>query len=354
VVFVEIFRLLLVLAGVAGGLQLAHHLGEGSPTTVLTVTLLTLVAYVVGGVAGRVFDTALRRAVTGLHDMPPAEVFAGSLVGSTGLLLGLALGLAVVALVHSTVGYPLAAVLAWVLCVGGVRLGVTKGNQIVRAAGMGHLLERPSSAPGGALVVDTSALLEQHLLALGRSGLLAGGVVVPRFVLDEAAALVGGPEAPSARRARAGLEALEALRRLGVSVRVEESEVPECAEVGDKALVLAGRLHLALATCSAELERRAGGEGTPVVNLRRLAAEMAPRHPPGERVAVDLVKPGRRPGQAVGYLPDGTMVVVNDAEHLLGRARVAVVVDGSRPTSQGTLLFARLEGARAEVLSPAG
>jgi uncharacterized protein YacL len=81
---------------------------------------------------------------------------------------------------------------------------------------------------------------------------------------------------------------------------------------------------------------------------------MAPRHPPGERVAVDLVKPGRRPGQAVGYLPDGTMVVVNDAEHLLGRARVAVVVDGSRPTSQGTLLFARLEGARAEVLSPAG
>lgn len=353
-VFVEVFRLLLVLAGVVGGLQLAHHLGEGSVATVVMVTLLTLVAYVVGGVAGRLSDSGLRRAVGQLHDMPPAEVFAGSLVGSTGLLLGLAVGVSLVALVHSTVGYPLAAVLAWVLCAGGVRLGVAKGKEIVRAAGLGHLLERPTGLPAGALVVDSSAVMERHLLSLGRSGLLPAGLVVPRFVVDEVTALTGGPDPLSARRARAGLEALEALRRQSVTVHVDESEVPERSETGEKALVLAGRLGLALATCSAELEARALEGGIGAVNLRRLAAEMAPVHPPGEHLVVDLVKGGRRPGQAVGYLPDGDMVVVNDADHLVGCNEVAVVVAAARPTSQGMLLFAQLEAAGAGVPSPVG
>ncbi len=343
VVFVEVFRLLLVLVGVVSGLQLAHHLGQGSVATVVTVTLFTLFTYVLAGVVGRLSDVGLRRAVGRLRSMPPTEVFAGSLVGTTGLLLGLALGLSLVALVHSTVGYPLAAVLAWVLCAGGVRLGVAKGKEIVRAAGMGHLLDRPPALSTEALLVDTSAVLERHLLALGTSGLLPGGLVVPRFVLDEATALVGGPDPVAARRARAGLECLEALRRQGVVVRVDESEVPERAGTEEKALVLARRLGLRLATCSPELEARAEEAGLSALNLRRLAADMAPRHMPGEHLHVDLVKAGRQPGQGVGYLPDGDMVVVNGAEQLVGRHAVEVVVSATRPTSQGLLLFAQLD-----------
>ena len=352
-IFVEVFRLLLVLAGVLAGVQIAHHLGQGSLPALATITLFTLCSYVLAGVAGRLFDVGLRRAVNRLRDMPPAEVFAGSLVGTTGLLLGMALGLSLVALVHSTVGYPLAAVLAWVLCAGGVRLGVAKGKEIVRAAGMAHLLDRPSPPSQAALVVDTSALLERHLLALGRNGLLSGGVVVPRFVLDEASALMSGPDPVAARRARAGLEALEALRILGVVVRVDESEVPELSENDEKALALARRLGLRLATCSSAQAARADEDGAGALNLRQLAADMAPHHPPGERLRVDLVKAGRLAGQAVGYLPDGDMVVVNEAGHLVGRHAVSVVVSATRPTSQGLLLFAQLEENAGAELSGA-
>ena len=346
-VFVEVFRLLLVVAGVVGGLQVGNHIGRDGYAPLVACTLATLVTYVLGGVAGRLFDRGMRVAVRRLRDMPPAEVFAASVVGSAGLLLGLALGLALVSLVHATVGYPIAAVLAWVLCAGGARLGVAKGREIVRAAGLGHLLERKGTAEANALLVDTSALLDRHLLSLGNAGLLSGGLVVPSFALDEARTLVDGPDPVAARRARAGLETLEALRRMEVPVHVDEAEVPEAADPADKALVLAGRLRLRLATCSATQAARAEDHGVPSVNLRRLGADLAPQHHPGERLVVDLVKPGRQPQQAVGYLPDGDMVVVNDAEQLVGTQGVAVVVSSARPTSQGILLFAQLEAPAA-------
>jgi uncharacterized protein YacL len=352
VLFVEVFRLLLVLAGVAGGLQLGDQVGRATLAPLVFSTVFALFAYVSGGVLGRAVDRGTREAVGRLRDMPPAEVFAGSVLATTGLLAGLALGLALVSLVHSEIGYPLAAVVVWVLCAAGARLGVSKGNEIVRAAGLGHLLERPASLPGSALLVDTSALLERHLVALGSNGLLPGGLVVPRFVLDEAHTLADGPDPVSARRATAGVEALDALRHLGVIVRVDSSEVPEHAHSGEKALALARRLHVRLATCSADMAEQADRSGVPVVNLRQLAAELAPHHPPGERLLLDLVKAGRQPRQAVGYLPDGDMVVVNDAGHLVGRDQVAVVVSGTRPTSQGLLLFARLADSGSAGPSP--
>lgn len=348
VVFVEVFRLLLVITGVVGGLQLGDHIGQHSLAPVVTVTLGALVSYLLGGVAGRLIDRTMNGAQERLRAMPPAQVFAGSVVGTTGLLLGLACGLVLVSTVHSRVGYPIAGVVAWILCAGGVRLGVAKGDEILRTAGMGHLLERPGTPSDAALLVDTSALLERHLVVLGRCGLLAGGVVVPRFVLDEARALTSGPDPVASRRARGGIEALEALRGDGVVVQIEEAEVPEAVESGEKALSLASRLHLRLATCSAELAERAEAAGVGAVNLRRLATELAPHHAVGERLVVDLVKEGRQSGQAVGYLPDGDMVVVNHAAHLVGHRAVAVDVLGARPTSQGVLVFAQLSDERAD------
>ena len=239
-----------------------------------------------------------------------------------GLALGLVAGLPVVALVHSSIDYPLVSAFAWVLCAAGVRIGVTKGQEIVRPAGLSHLVDRPADPPPGtALLVDSSAVMDRYLLVLGQSGLLAGGVVLPRFVIDEVRALSHSPDPVASRRAHRGLEALEALRSDGVELWMNEDEVPELEDSGDRALALARRLHVRLGTCSAELAERAEDQGIDVVDLRRLAAELSPDHPPGERLVIDLVKEGRQPRQAVGYLPEGDMVVVNDASHLVGNAR---------------------------------
>ena len=207
-------------------------------------------------------------------------------MGTTGLLLGLVAGLPVVALVHSSIDYPLVSAFAWVLCAAGVRIGVAKGQEIVRAAGMSHLLDRPAEPPPGtALLVDSSAVMDRYLMVLGRSGLLAGGVV--------RAPLRGrrgpGPGAQPRPRGVAarppGLEAIEALQAGGVQVWMNEDEVPELDDTGDRALALAHRLHVRLGTCSADLAERAEAAG----GRRRRPP------PPGRRV---LARPpsGRAPG----------------------------------------------------------
>jgi uncharacterized protein YacL len=352
VIFVEGFRLLFVLLGAIAGLQAGTAATGTSAGRVVGLTIGALAAYVLGGVGGRLLDRGLQQLVGRMRATPPGEVFAGTIVGTGGLLLGLAAGLPLVALVHSTLDYPGVALLAWVLGALGLRVGVTKGREIVRAAGLAHLLEPPVvPPPAGAVVVDTSALLDRFLLVLGRAGLLADGLIVPTFALDEARTIAASPDPVSSRRARRGLEALEALRQAGVEVRLIDAEVPEESDAGAKALVLARRIGARLATCSAEVARRGASAGLDVVDLRRLAAELRPDHLPGERLVVDLVRPGTQPGQAVGYLPEGDMVVVNDAAALVGSAGVEVVVSGTRQTSQGLLVFATLvpEGGKTGV-----
>ncbi|HXQ75851.1 MAG TPA: hypothetical protein VN791_05090 [Acidimicrobiales bacterium] len=354
VLFVEVFRLFLVIAGVIGGLAIGDHVAHGGRThtaPLIGITLGALITYLAGGIVGRLLDRGVADAVRELRSMPAGEVFAGSVVGTTGLLAGLVAGLPLVALVHSSVDYPVVAALAWVLCAAGTRLGVTKGREIIRAAGFAHLIERPDDPPPrSALLIDSSAVMDRHLLVLGRSGLLAGGIVVPRFVVDEVRALAESPDPVSSRRARRGLEAIESLRSSGVNVRLTDDEVPELDDSGARALAVAHRMHVRLATCSADLAERARSEDIDAVDLRRLMSELAPDHPAGERLVIDLVKSGRQPRQAVGYLPEGDMVVVNDAVHLVGRDHVEVVVSSARQTSQGYLVFAALvEGGPSAV-----
>ncbi|HZM56014.1 MAG TPA: hypothetical protein VFC03_13410, partial [Acidimicrobiales bacterium] len=92
----------------------------------------------------------------------------------------------------------------------------------------------------------------------------------------------------------------------------------------------------------------------PVVDLRNVAHELSPDHPPGERMAIELIKEGRQPRQAVGYLPDGDMVVVNDAIHLIDQGSVSITVLSTRPTSQGMMVFAKLGTDRSVDLEGAG
>jgi uncharacterized protein YacL len=90
------------------------------------------------------------------------------------------------------------------------------------------------------------------------------------------------------------------------------------------------------------MTRRREEAGARVLDLRRLVSDLSPDHVPGEHLRVDLIRAGRQPQQAIGFLPDGDMVVVNDAEEMVGRAGVEVVVLSTRPTNQGLLVFARV------------
>jgi uncharacterized protein YacL len=174
------------------------------------------------------------------------------------------------------------------------------------------------------------------------AGLLPRELVVPEVVIDEVRTLADGPDPVSSRRARRGLESLEALKSAGITITVAGGEVPAGGAISEKVTILARDLGVRVATCSSDVVEARNSAGLPVLDLRRLAGELSPDHLPGERLQVDLIKAGRQERQAVGYLPDGDMVVVNDADHLIGSNGVPVVVLSTRQTSQGLLLFARL------------
>jgi len=342
VLFVEIFRFIFVLAGAIAGLEVGHHVG-GSHGPIVGMLLSAAIAYVIGGIVGRLLDRGLQQAVFQLRNMPAGEVFAASITATTGLLLGLVIGLPLLVLVHSEIELLVTAAVAWILATLGWRIGAAKGRQVVAAAGLSRILApRAEPPPDQALLVDASAIMDRFLLVLGRSGLLASGVVVPQFVADQVRTLADGPDPVSSRRARRGLESLEVLRELGVPVHLAPDELPEVDDPTQKVLTMARRLGLRVATCSTPTAAQAGDWDLPFVDLRRLVTDLVPDHPPGERLVIALEKEGRQPRQAIGYLPDGDMVVVNDAIHLVGTERVAVEVLSTRPTNQGLLVFARL------------
>jgi uncharacterized protein YacL len=342
VLFIEVFRLILVLVGAVTGFEVGHQI-DGSPAPLIATVLGALVGFVLGGVLGRLLERNRALAVERFSRIPPGEFFAGTVTAIAGLLLALALCLPLLSFVRSNVVYPVTAAVAWVFAGVSFRIGAAKGRQIVAAAGLSRILAPPTEPPPGyALMVDTSAVMDRSLLILGRAGLLVGGVVVPRFVVDQLQMLTAGPDPVSARRARRGLESMEVLREHGVTVHVAEQEIPEVDDLNERLLEMARRLGLRLATCSSRLFESARRRDLAVIDLRRIRESLSPDFAPGEQLVVDLVKEGNQSRQAVGYLPDGDMVVVNDAVHLIGRDDIVVDVLSTRKTSQGLLVFARL------------
>ena len=341
--FVEVFRLILVLIGALAGYETGHSASHSSVGQIVGLVLGALIGYVVGGIAGRLLRNEGDRAAERVSRFPPGELFAGTLTGIAGFLLGTALSVPLLVLVHSPVTWPVAAALAWAFTWVGFQVGTSKGRQVVAAAGLGRILAPPAEPPPGyALLVDTSAAMTPYLLVLGRYGLLVGGLVVPRFVIDQLQTMAAGPDPVSSRRARRGLERLEVLRDLRVPVHVAENELPEVDDLTDRLVEVARRLGLRLVTCSGQVKEAAKRRGVAVTDLRPLANDLTPDHMPGEQLVIDLTKEGNLPRQAAGYLADGDLVVVNDAAHLIGREHVVVEVLSTRRTNQGLLVFAKL------------
>jgi uncharacterized protein YacL len=161
-------------------------------------------------------------------------------------------------------------------------------------------------------------------------------------VLDELQAMADARDGTRARRARRALESLETLKReTSLRVFVLDDEVPEIEAVDGKLVALAARLEIRLLTNDGVLAANAEARGVPTCNLRRLAVALAPDVSAGDRLRVTLTKPGREPGQGVGHLDDGSMVVVNEGEDLIGEGEVDVEVSAVVPTSMGRMVFAR-------------
>lgn len=359
-VFVEVVRLAVVVLATAGTVGFARDvaplraLGSGGDTSTLLLTLLGVaVGYVSGGVAGRFTLGRIDAAERQLASISGGELLAGLIGSAAGLLIGAGLVWPVFLLDGRLITVPLAAVVVSITVTTGLRIGVSRGGDLLRFLGATGRLPVSSPSRGAfAKVVDTSALIDGRLVEVCRAGFLEGTLVLPRFVLYELQGLADAADEEKRARGKRGLDVLGALQRTtGLALEVADRDYPDIDAVDAKLVMMARERGAGLVTVDANLGRIAEVQGVKVLNLNGLAETLRPPVLPGDRLRVRVVKAGKGAEQGVGYLSDGTMVVVEGGRDRQGNELDAEVTSIlSNP--HGRMVFATAMSEAERVAAP--
>lgn len=200
----------------------------------------------------------------------------------------------------------------------------------------------PLDTPPNLVVVDTSALIDGRVVGLCETGFVSAALVLPRFVIEELQSIADSNDLAKRARGRRGLANLNALKEVkGVDLRIHESGMGPQGTVDDRLVALAQSLKAALLTTDYNLAQVARFQGVKWLNLNALAKTMKYEVATGDVVEVELTREGREAGQAIGHLPDGSMIVVTDGSAHLGKT-VAAEVTNITPTSAGRMIFSKI------------
>jgi uncharacterized protein YacL len=346
---VELLRLCVVVFFAGLGYYVADALDEGGEPVLgafsvlgLGVILGSALGYVLGGLIGRGTVTAVRAAEAGLRDTPAEHIVAGVVGAVIGVLVAAGVTWPVLLLNKPLLTFPLFAFVVVTFGLLGYRLGTSKRDSVLDMFGarVGMSQRRVASA-AMPRVLDTSVAIDGRIVDVTRAGFVHGRMLVPTPVLGELQGLADAADDTRRAKGRRGLEVLEVLRREpGVEVEVLDLDVPGVPEVDAKLVRICLDHDAALLTLDTNLARAASLAGVRVMNLHALALALRPPVSAGDEVTVLLIKPGKEPGQAVGYLDDGTMVVAEHARGSIGHD-TAVRVTSVLTTANGRMVFAR-------------
>jgi len=203
----------------------------------------------------------------------------------------------------------------------------------------------PQNRPDNLLLLDTSVIIDGRIADLIEANFLEGLIVVPRFVLRELQRVADSNDPIKRARGRRGLEILNRIQKnTRNEVKIHDGDFPEEPEVDAKLVRLARNLNAKLFTNDFNLGKVAELQSVKYVNLHELSKCIRTVLLPGEVLSLRVVREGRDKGQGVGYLPDGTMVVVNHAQPLIGQ-QVDAQVQSTLQTGAGIIVFADLKAA---------
>jgi uncharacterized protein YacL len=285
--------------------------------------------------------------ISRVEDLSTAE-FVAAIVGLTlGLLMGLLLGVPL-----SNLSEPFGSVLplgvSLFLGLGMLGLTVAKRRDLIVAAQAVGFLRRPDDesrsidhAGDPRIIVDTSAIIDGRIAEIIESGFIFGTLVIPRFVLDELQHIADSSDTLRRNRGRRGLEILNRMQKEpGTPVEIVEDAVPSESEVDGKIVALARARSGVILTNDFNLNRVAELQGVRVMNINSLANAVKPAVLPGEELRVRVIQEGKEAGQGVGFLDDGTMIVVEGGARHIDKD-LDVAVTRVLQTVAGRMIFAQ-------------
>lgn len=201
----------------------------------------------------------------------------------------------------------------------------------------------PQNVESSLVVVDTSALIDGRIAAICNARWMGYALVIPRFILDELHDIADSSDPVRKEKGRKGLEVLNQLRQMKhLDLRIHESDVPDAEAVDSKLVFLAVMLKAKVLTTDYNLAKMAEFHEIEWLNITSLAKALNQEIALGSEVTVELVRAGKDPGQAIGYLPNGSMLVVNEGRSMIGQ-EVTVEVDSVVPSAGGKMIFASLK-----------
>ncbi len=344
---VEVLRLFIIVFFAGAGYQVGFEVGSDRVFGPLNGTALGLVlgvgaGYVVGGVLGRTATASAASTRTRLHDISAEQLVAGGIGTVGGVLLGAGVAWPLFFLPQAYLAFPAFGFVVVVVGYLGSQIGVSKRAEVLALFGSrAGLAPRTPAAASLDKVLDTSVAIDGRILDVVRAGFLHGRMLVPTPVVAELQRQADASDDLRRGKGRRGLELLEALKREpAVDLEVLEDAMPGVSEVDAKLVRICLDRGDSLLTLDTGLARVARLAGVAVLDLHALALALRPAVAAGDEIAVLLLKAGKETGQAVGYLDDGSMVVVEQARDRIG-SDVPVTVTSVLLTANGRLVFGR-------------
>jgi uncharacterized protein YacL len=243
---------------------------------------------------------------------------------------------------------PLAALLVSIIfAYSGMTLADTHGRALLRLLNPNNmessLLAEGTLRPASTKILDTSCIIDGRIQPLLHTGFLEGQLLIPCFVLQELQTIADSANDQKRVRGRRGLDILNSLRNeYGDRITIHPADYEDLATVDSKLVRLAQELNSTLITNDFNLNKVASFQQVSVLNINDLAQALRPNYLPGDSLNLKVLKEGKEPSQGVGYLEDGTMVVVEDGRIYIGK-QLPVTVTSALQTSAGRMIFARPE-----------
>lgn len=336
----------MIVFGVAGtflGISLAGVFGDSAA---FWGTVMGLVGALAGLVLTPIFSVRPLRAIRRLL----AQVSGRTLfAGITGLVVSLIIS-GLLSFPLSLLPEPFSQVLpifmALLMSYLGVWVFVARQNDIFSI--LSYLPGRTSEVSGvgrqkgeRTILMDTSVIIDGRIADIARTGFLPGSLLIPRFVLNELQYIADSGDSLRRQRGRRGLEVLAQLQKdPTIPVHISDIDVEGSSAVDDKLIILARQLRAPVLTNDYNMNRVAELQGVTILNINELANAVKTVYLPGEDLTVRIIQEGREAGQGVGYLDDGTMVVVQDGSDYQGM-EIKTVVTKVLQTAAGRMIFSR-------------
>lgn len=340
-----ISRIIGMISFAVGGLILGVRLAELSDSsTYLYGTTFFLLGALMGLVLTPYLTVRpLRSLIQKLRRMPAQQLLAGTV----GLVIGLIIG-ALLAFPLSLLPSPFNQILPFVTAVLFGYLGVMAMTirqqelfNMLRGYRAGRAEEDSSGRGGPPVLLDTSVIIDGRVADISHTGFISGEMLVPRFVLNEIQHIADSSDTLRRNRGRRGLDMLRRLQDESVTpVRIVDMDVDGVRDVDDKLVLLAKQLHCAIVTNDYNLNRVAELQGVVVLNVNELANAVKVVFLPGETLRLRVIQEGKEIDQGVGYLDDGTMVVVENGRRHID-SDLEVLVTKVLQTAAGRMVFAR-------------